>query len=80
MDGLGQAAGHESDHGPQDHGFVAGREAFVVAVVRRCLLIQANVLSTTHRRGSTSNACAWRLATIWIVIFKVAAQAVSLLV
>jgi hypothetical protein len=47
-------------------------------VVRRCLLIQANVLSTTHRRGSTSNACAWRLVMIWIVIFKVAAQAVSL--
>jgi hypothetical protein len=31
MGGLGQAACHEGDHGPQDHGFVAGREAFVVA-------------------------------------------------
>ena len=31
MAGLGQAAGHEGDHGPQDHGFVAGGEAFVVA-------------------------------------------------
>ena len=31
MGGLGQAAGHEGGHGPQDHGFVAGREAFVVA-------------------------------------------------
>ena len=31
MAGLGQAASHESDHGPQDHGFVAGREPFVVA-------------------------------------------------
>ena len=31
MGGLGQAAGHEGGHGPQDHGFVAGREGFVVA-------------------------------------------------
>jgi hypothetical protein len=31
VDGLGQAAGHDSDHGPQDHRFAAGREAFVVA-------------------------------------------------
>ena len=31
MAGLGQAACHEGGHGPQDHGFVAGREAFVVA-------------------------------------------------
>jgi hypothetical protein len=31
MAGLGQAVGHEGDHGPQDHGFVAGREAFIVA-------------------------------------------------
>ncbi len=31
MGGLGQAAGHEGGHGPQDHGFVAGGEALVVA-------------------------------------------------
>jgi len=31
MGGLGEAAGHEGDHRPQDHGFVAGREALVVA-------------------------------------------------
>jgi hypothetical protein len=35
MGGLGEAAGHEGDHGPDDHGFMAGRgrggEAFVVA-------------------------------------------------
>ena len=31
MAGLGQAACHEGDHGPQDHGFVAGREAFVLS-------------------------------------------------
>ena len=31
MAGLGQAACHEGGHGPQDHGFVAGREALVVA-------------------------------------------------
>jgi hypothetical protein len=31
MGGLGEAAGHEGDHGPHDHGFVAGREALVVA-------------------------------------------------
>jgi hypothetical protein len=45
--GLGQAAGHQGDHGPQDHGFVAGWEA-----------------------------CGLRLATIWIVIFKVAVRGV----
>jgi len=50
---------------PQDHGFVAGREAFVAArTVRRCLLIQAKVRSTTQRRGSTSKACGLRRATI----------------
>ena len=31
MGGLGETACHEGGHGPQDHGFVAGREAFVVA-------------------------------------------------
>jgi hypothetical protein len=31
MGGLGQAAGHEGDHGPEDHGFVAGGQALVVA-------------------------------------------------
>jgi len=31
MGGLGQAAGHQGDHGPRDHGFMAGREAFIVA-------------------------------------------------
>ena len=31
MAGLGQAAGHEGGHGPQDHGFVAGGEAFVLS-------------------------------------------------
>ena len=31
MGGLGQAAGHEGDHGPQDHGFVAGGQVLVVA-------------------------------------------------
>jgi hypothetical protein len=31
MDGLGRPSGHECDHGPQDHGFVAGREALLVA-------------------------------------------------
>jgi len=42
------------------------------------LLIQANVRSTTQRRGRTSNACGLRLATIWMVIVKVAAQLASL--
>jgi hypothetical protein len=28
---AGEAAGHEGDHGPVDHGFVVGGEAFVVA-------------------------------------------------
>jgi hypothetical protein len=42
------------------------------------LLIQANVRSTTQRRGSTSNACGLRLATICRLIFKVAAQLASL--
>src|SRR5215470_5360605 len=31
MGGLGQAPGHEGDHGPQDHGFVAGGQVLVVA-------------------------------------------------
>src|SRR5215468_6493313 len=31
MGGLGQAAGHQGDHGPQDHGFVAGGPVLVVA-------------------------------------------------
>jgi hypothetical protein len=31
MGGLGQAAGHQGGHGPQDHGFVAGGQVFVVA-------------------------------------------------
>ena len=31
MGRLGQAAGHEGDHGPHDHGFVAGGEAFVLS-------------------------------------------------
>src|SRR5439155_27287586 len=30
MGWLGQAAGHEGDHGPQDHGFVAGGQVLVV--------------------------------------------------
>src|SRR5215471_6987768 len=47
-------------------------------MVRRCLLIQAKVRSTTQRRGSTSKACGSRLATIWSVIVKVLAQAESL--
>jgi len=31
MGGSGEALGHQGDHGPQDHGFVAGGQAFVVA-------------------------------------------------
>src|SRR5215467_12128552 len=31
MGGLGEAPGHEGDHGPQDHGFVAGGQVLVVA-------------------------------------------------
>jgi hypothetical protein len=31
MGGLGKPGGHEGGHGPQDHGFVAGGEGFVVA-------------------------------------------------
>jgi len=42
------------------------------------LLIQANVRSTTHLRGRTSKACGWRLAMTSMVIFKAAAQLVSL--
>ena len=48
--------------------------------MRRCLLIQAKVRSPTHRRGRTSKTCWLRLATTWMVIFMVAAQAASLLV
>jgi len=56
--------------------WLAGRRSSS-RVVRRCLLIQANVRSTTQRRGRTSNACGLRLATIWMVIVKVAAQLAS---
>src|SRR6266480_2631829 len=31
MGGLGEATGHEGDHGPQDHGFVAGGQVLVIA-------------------------------------------------
>ena len=31
MGGSGEPLGHQGDHGPQDHGFVAGGQAFVVA-------------------------------------------------
>ena len=31
MGGRGQAPGHKGDHGPQDHGFMAGGQEFVVA-------------------------------------------------
>jgi hypothetical protein len=31
MGGLGQTARHEGGHGPQDHGFVAGRQALVLS-------------------------------------------------
>src|SRR5438874_4177939 len=31
MGWLGEAAGHEGDHGPGDHGFVAGGQVLVVA-------------------------------------------------
>ena len=56
--------------------WLAGRRS-QSRTVRRCLLIQANVRSTTQRRGSTSNACGLRRATICRVIFMVAAQVVS---
>jgi len=42
------------------------------------LLIQAKVRSTTHLRGRTSKACGLRRGTICRVIFKLAAQALSL--
>jgi len=31
LGGPGQTPGHEGDHGPQDHGFVAGGQVLVVA-------------------------------------------------
>jgi hypothetical protein len=31
MGALGEALCHEGDHGPQDHGFVAGGQVLVVA-------------------------------------------------
>jgi hypothetical protein len=56
--------------------WLAGRRSWS-RTVRRCLLIQANVRSTTHRRGRTSKACGLRLGTICRVIFMAAAQALS---
>ena len=31
MRGRGQAPGHEGDHGPQDHGFVASGQVLIIA-------------------------------------------------
>jgi hypothetical protein len=31
MAGLGEAAGHQGDHGPQGHGFVAGGQVLIAA-------------------------------------------------
>ena len=31
MGGRGEAPGHEGDHGPQDHGFVAGGQVLIIA-------------------------------------------------
>ena len=63
MGGLGQAAGHEGDHGPQDHGFMADGQAHLVAdggvvtlgdsTVRTRLLIGAD-----GRRSTVARACA----------------------
>jgi hypothetical protein len=76
--GLGQAPGHEGDHGPQDHGFVAGGQVLMIAGGSAVLADPGEGLSTTHRRGRISKVCRSRLATICMVIFMVVAQAVSL--
>jgi hypothetical protein len=76
--GLGQAAGHEDGHGPQDHGFAAGREALVVADGAAVLADPGEGPLDDHLRGSTSKACGLRRGTICRVIFMVAAQADSL--
>jgi hypothetical protein len=53
MGRLGEAAGHQGDHGPQDHGFVAGGQVLVVADGAPVLADPgAKVRSTTQRRGS----------------------------
>src|SRR5690349_17532159 len=46
--------------------------------MRRCLLIQAKVRTTTQRRGSTSKACRSRLVTICRVILSVLAPGCEL--
>ena len=37
MGGRGQAPGHDGDHGPQDHGFVAGGQALMAGLTAESL-------------------------------------------
>jgi hypothetical protein len=74
MGGRGQAPGHEGDHGPQDHGFVAGGQVLIIAGGAPVLLIQAKVRSTTQRRGSNSKVCGLCLVTTCRAIFSAVAQ------
>jgi len=63
MGGLGQSGGHEGGHSPQDHGFVAGWEGFIVAD-GSAVLADPGEGPLYQRRGSTSKVCALRRATI----------------
>ena len=78
MAGLGQAACHEGDHGPQDHGFVAGGQALVVADGAAVLADPGERPLYHPPPGQYSNACGLRLGTICRVIFMAAAQVLSL--
>ena len=79
MGGLGQAVGHEGGHGPQDHGFVAGREAFIVADGAAVLADPGEGSFYDPAAGQDlEEVCALRRGTICRVIFMAAAQVLSL--
>lgn len=62
MPGQGRAARQESDHGPRDHGFVAGRETFMVADSAAVLADPGEGPLSRPAAGQTSSACGLRLA------------------
>jgi hypothetical protein len=78
MAGLGQTAGYQGGHCPQDHGFVAGREASVVADRAAVLADPGGSSFFNPAVGKTSKARRLRRTTIWSLIFRALAQEVSL--
>jgi hypothetical protein len=78
MAGLGQAACHEGDHGPQDHGFMAGGEALVVADGAAVLADPGERPLYDPPSGQYFERVRVAPGTICRVIFMAAAQVLSL--